>query len=197
MKTIVRMSARTSLTSIEAASPSALPRMPVFSSSSGVFQIAIWRSGRGPLSRSTSCELLARESLGELQRIGDRRAGHDDPRLRAVGGCDPPQPAQHVGDVRAEDAAIDVRLVDDDPREVGEEVGPLAVVRQHALVEHVGVAEHEVAALADLLGARRWACRRRRSRGATRRCVRGPAARSPRRAGRAFRAWSCASALVG
>ena len=35
--------------------------------------------------------------------------------LGAVDARDPAQAAQHVGDVRAEDAAVGVRLVDDDP----------------------------------------------------------------------------------
>ena len=51
--------------------------------------------------------------------------------------------------MRAEDAAVDVRLVDHDQREVGEEVAPRAVVGQDPEVEHVGVGEHDVRAPAD------------------------------------------------
>jgi hypothetical protein len=51
--------------------------------------------------------------------------------------------------VRAEHAAVDVRLVDDDEREVREHVAPHAVVRQHADVQHVRVREDQVRAVAD------------------------------------------------
>ena len=94
--------------------------------------------------------LQARQLLGELDRVGDRRAGEQEARLGPVGVGDPPQPSQHVRDVRAEHAAVDVRLVDDDDREVGEEVAPLAVVGQDPHVQHVGVREDEVRAPADL-----------------------------------------------
>ncbi len=52
--------------------------------------------------------------------------------------------------MRAEDAAVHVRLVDDDVAEVVEDVAPAVVVREHAHVEHVGVREDEVRPLADL-----------------------------------------------
>ena len=52
--------------------------------------------------------------------------------------------------MRAEDAAVDVRLVDDDEAEVVEEVAPEVVSRQDADVEHVGVREHDVRPAADL-----------------------------------------------
>jgi regulator of RNase E activity RraA len=51
--------------------------------------------------------------------------------------------------MRAEHAAIGVHLVDDDVAQVLEQRGPLGVVRQDALVEHVGVGHHHVAAGAD------------------------------------------------
>ena len=93
--------------------------------------------------------LQAGEALGQLDGVGDRRAGEQEARRRAVGGGDAPQPAQDVGDVGAEDAAVDVRLVDHDDGEVGEEVGPRGVVGQDPDVEHVGVREHEVRPPAD------------------------------------------------
>jgi hypothetical protein len=55
--------------------------------------------------------------------------------------------------VRAEDAAVDVRLVDDDVAEVREHVSPAVVVREDADVEHVRVREDEVRPLADLPAA--------------------------------------------
>ena len=51
--------------------------------------------------------------------------------------------------MRAEDAAVDVRLVDHDDREVREEVAPRPVVGQDPHVEHVGVGEDEVRPPAD------------------------------------------------
>ncbi len=86
----------------------------------------------------------AGQALGELDRVGDRGAREQEPRLGAVGTRDPPQPPQHVRHVRAEHAAVDVGLVDDDDREVGEEVAPRAVVGQDPDVEHVGVREDQV-----------------------------------------------------
>ena len=73
--------------------------------------------------------------------------------LRSVDACQAPQPAEHVADVRAEHAAVDVRLVDDDVTQVVQHVGPQVVSRQHADVQHVGVREHEVRPLADLRAA--------------------------------------------
>ncbi len=94
--------------------------------------------------------LEPRQPLGELDRVGDGRAGEQEARVRAVGVGDPSQPAQHVRHVRSEHPAVDVRLVHDDDREVREEVAPVAVVGQDPHVEHVGVREHEVRAPADL-----------------------------------------------
>ncbi len=53
-----------------------------------------------------------REQLAGLRGIRDRRAREQELRLAAVQRADPPQPAQHERDVRAEDAAVGVRLVD-------------------------------------------------------------------------------------
>ena len=58
---------------------------------------------------------VADQPLGELDRVGDRRRGEDEPGLGAVEARDPAQAAQDVGDVRAEHAAVGVGLVDDDP----------------------------------------------------------------------------------
>ena len=94
--------------------------------------------------------LQAGEALGQLDGVGDRGGGQQEARGRAVGRGDPAQPAQDVGDVRAEHAAVDVRLVDDDDREVREQLGPGGVVGEDADVEHVGVGEHDVRAPADV-----------------------------------------------
>ena len=92
----------------------------------------------------------AREQADELGGVRDRRRGEQELRLGAVDAGQPPQPPQDVGDVRAEDAAVDVRLVDHDVAQVREHVAPAVVVRQHAHVEHVRVREDEVRPLADL-----------------------------------------------
>ena len=85
-------------------------------------------------------ELGAGQPLGELDRVGDRRRGEDEARVGAVDAGDAPQPAQDVGDVRAEDAAVGVRLVDDDPAQVGEEVAPALVVgRARAMLSMSGL----------------------------------------------------------
>ena len=61
---------------------------------------------RGAPLRSMSCGVRPVRVAGQLERIADRgRAAHDD-RLRAVVGAQPQEPAEHVGDVAAEDAAI-------------------------------------------------------------------------------------------
>jgi hypothetical protein len=93
--------------------------------------------------------LEAGQALGKLDRVGDRGARQQDPRRRPVRGGDPAQPAQHVGHVRAEHAAVDVRLVDHDDSQVREEVRPRLMVGQDPDVEHVGVGQHEVRAPAD------------------------------------------------
>ncbi len=54
----------------------------------------------------------------ELARVRDRRRGEQELRVGAVDPRDPAQAAEDVPDVRAEDAAVDVRLVDDDVGEV-------------------------------------------------------------------------------
>ena len=94
-------------------------------------------------------ELEARQLLRERERVGDRGGGEDEPRLCPVGLREAAQAAQHVGDVRAEHSAVHVCLVHDDEREVREEVSPGGVVGQDADVQHVGIRQHHVRALAD------------------------------------------------
>ena len=90
-------------------------------------------------------ERAADQPFGQIARVRDRRGGKDEARVASVCGCDAAQPADHVGDVRAEHPAVGVGLVDDDPLEVCEEIPPAPVVGQDSDVEHVGVAQHEVA----------------------------------------------------
>jgi hypothetical protein len=94
--------------------------------------------------------LRADQRPRELTRVGDRRRGKQELRLGAVDPREPPQAPEHVGDVGAEDAAVDVRLVDDHVAEVRQHVAPPVVVREHADVEHVRVRQDQVRPLADL-----------------------------------------------
>ncbi len=105
----------------------------------------------------------ARQPRGQLARVGDRRRREQEARGGAVQLADPPQPPQHVGDVRAEDAAVDVGLVDHDHREVLEEVAPGGVVGQDPEVQHVRVGQDHVGPRGGRRRAARAACRRRRS----------------------------------
>jgi hypothetical protein len=91
----------------------------------------------------------ARQSLRELDRVGDRRAREQEPRGGAVDLGGAPQPPQDVAHVGAEHAAVDVRFVDDDEREVREQLIPGLVMRQDPDVEHVGIGEDHVRALAN------------------------------------------------
>ena len=97
--------------------------------------------------------VLARKRMRELTRIRDRRGGEQELRLGSVDPREPTQPAQDVRDVRAEDTAIDVRLVDDDELEVVQEVAPEVVPRQDSDVEHVRVRQHEIRPAPDLTAA--------------------------------------------
>ena len=94
-----------------------------------------------------------RSDARELARIRDRGRGEKELRLRAVDERRAAQPPEDVGDVGAEDAPVDVRLVDDDVAEVLEDVPPAVVVREDAHVEHVRVREDDVRPLADLPAA--------------------------------------------
>ena len=94
-------------------------------------------------------EWLLDQRFSQLARVGDRRRRADERRIRAVVLADPPQPAQHVGQVAAEDAAIGVELVDDDVAKVLEQLRPARMVRQDPRVDHVGVGKHDVRAAAN------------------------------------------------
>ena len=58
--------------------------------------------------------------------------------------ADPPQPGQHVGDVRSEHAAVDVGFVDHHVAQAVQRLGPDAVRRQDPGVQHVGVGQDQV-----------------------------------------------------
>ena len=130
------------------------------------------------------------EHRRELAGVPDRRRAADDDRVAAVVGADPEQPAQDVGDVPAEHAAVRVQLVDDDDLELLEQLEPLRVVGQDRRVEHVRVGHDDLAGGPDGRPDRAPACRRRRSR--PRSAARPPPTAPPNSA-----TWSWPSALVG
>ncbi len=86
-------------------------------------------------------ERPAAEGAGELVGVGrGRRRGHDL-RPRAQVAADPQQPRQHVVEVAAEDAAVGVQLVEDDPAEIAQQALPALPVAEHPEVQHVRVAD--------------------------------------------------------
>ena len=102
------------------------------------------------------------EPFGVLPRIGDGRRTADEDRVLPVETADPDQAADDVGQVGAEDAPVDVELVDDDVLEVAEEFLPLRMVGKDPCVKHVRIRHDDVALLADGLAGVVGACRRRR-----------------------------------
>ena len=139
----VRSPRSTSSASSRGPSPSALARRFSSSSVTGGFQSTIVRSARGAESSETT---VVSSPVNEARappgsRSSRRRAGTA---VRAVHGREPPQAPQDVADVRAEDAAVHVSLVDDDVLEVREHVAPAVVMGKDAKVEHVRVGEDGV-----------------------------------------------------
>ena len=106
-------------------------------------------SPRGAPLRSTSSKGCSGERFGQFARVGDGGGAADELRLGAVELADAPQAAQQVGQVAAVDAAVVVQLVDHDVAQVLEVARPAGVVRQDAAVQHVGIGEHHIGALAD------------------------------------------------
>ncbi len=113
--------------------------------------------------------LKSREPLGKLDRVSDRRARQQEPRLTPMDRRRTTQATQHIADVRAEYAPVHVGLVDNHERQVRQQLSPRGVVGQDPDVKHVGVGEDQVAALADRgsLVARRVAVVDRRADGVT------------------------------
>ncbi len=107
-----------------------------------------------------------------LGRVRHRRRCEQELRRRADRGADAAQTADHVGDVRAEHAPVDVRLVDHDVRQVREHVAPAVGVRADADVQHVGVRQQQVRVPARHRAGRAGRCRRRTAPAA----ARGPGA---------------------
>ncbi len=84
----------------------------------------------------------------ELGRVADRRTREAERRAGPVVRAHPLEPAQHVRDVAAEDAAQRVQLVDDHELQAHEERRPASVVGEDRLVQHLRVRQHDVGVLA-------------------------------------------------
>ena len=104
------------------------------------------------------------QPLGQFARVGDGRGSQDELRVAAIKRTEAAQPAEHVGHMRAEDAPVDVHLVDDDDAQGGEERCPPRVLRQDAHVQHVGVGEDDACSCPESWSAGPTVCRRRRLR---------------------------------
>ena len=91
------------------------------------------------------------QALRVLPGVRDRRGAADEDRIPAIEAADPDQAPEHVGQVGAEHAAVDVELINHDVLEVREELLPLRVVGKNSGVEHVGIRDHDVALSADRL----------------------------------------------
>ncbi len=87
--------------------------------------------------------------LRVLAWIGHRRRAADKHRVGAIETADADQPADDVGEVRTEDAAIGMQLVDDNVFEVHKKLLPFGVVRQNARMQHVGIGHHDMPLAAD------------------------------------------------
>jgi hypothetical protein len=85
----------------------------------------------------------AGEPLGRRRRVTRRGGGQHEGGGAPVAVGHPAEAAQHVGDVRAEDAAIGVALVYDDVAQAPQEGLPRRVPGQDAVVQHVRVGQHE------------------------------------------------------
>lgn len=88
---------------------------------------------------------LADQARGQFFRVGDGRRTEDEHGVRAVEATHAPQPPHHVRHVRTEHATIGVRLVDHDVLQALEELRPLRVMRQHALMKHVRIGNDDIA----------------------------------------------------
>jgi len=77
--------------------------------------------------------------------IADSGRAEDELRIGSIKRADPLEPAQHVGDVRSENAPVGVDFVDNHVLQGFEELRPLGVVGQDPLVQHVRVRHHDVA----------------------------------------------------
>ena len=147
-KTIVWRSARMKARAIRSTSPYVLPRMPRCASTTGGLRHHASRAGGCP-GVVDDRDRPAREGLGQDARPSDGGGAEDQLRVAAVVRAEAEEAPQDVGHMAAEDATVEVGLVDHDVAQLFEELEPLRVVRQDGRVEHVGVGQHDLAGGAD------------------------------------------------
>jgi hypothetical protein len=99
-------------------------------------------------------DLPPEKPLGVLAGIGDRRRRSGEHRMRAVVRRDSLEPPHDVRDVRTENAAVRVDLVDHDVLEPREKARPLRVIGKNPRVEHVGIREEHFRLVAEPAAAR-------------------------------------------
>ena len=95
------------------------------------------------------------------RRVGDGRGRQHEHRIRPVHPGQPDQPAQHQRDVRPEDPAVGVALVDDDVPQPAQQSRPASVPGQQPAVQHVRVRQHPVTRARAPSPAPHRRCRRR------------------------------------
>ena len=84
--------------------------------------------------------------LRELLGIRNRRRRADELRLASIKCANSSQPPKHIRHMAAENAAIGMQFIHDDKLQIFKQPRPPCVMRQDALVQHVGIAENDVAA---------------------------------------------------
>ncbi len=89
------------------------------------------------------------ESLGEFDRIRNRRRRENELRRCAIKCGDALQSANDVGDVRAKYPAIHVHFVDDNELQIAKELCPNRVMRQNAGVHHIGIGNNNARGFAN------------------------------------------------
>ena len=89
-------------------------------------------------------DLLLNELFEKLLRIGDRGRAADELGGRPVERRNAFQTPDEVGQMAPENAPVRVDLVDNDVLQVLEQLDPLRVMGQDALMEHVGIRHDDV-----------------------------------------------------
>ena len=92
---------------------------------------------------------LAGHALRQLPGVGNRGGTADKLGPAPVKSAQALQPAQHVGQVGAEHAAVGVDFVDDDILQVFKQLDPLGMPRENGRMEHIGVGDDNMARLPD------------------------------------------------
>ena len=94
-------------------------------------------------------DLALNQLRRQLSRICNRRRAANELWPRAIKPRDAVEPSQHICEVTPENAAVGVKLIQDDVTQILEYPRPPRVVRQNPGVQHVRIRQDDVAALAD------------------------------------------------